>query len=53
MDTGGEDDGYLAFVGGPERVTGLTAFDRPKQFRRGRQLMEAGANWAAVEDVRW
>ncbi|WP_413810748.1 NAD(P)/FAD-dependent oxidoreductase [Streptomyces sp. OE57] len=49
----GKNDGYLAFVGGPQRVTGLIAFDRPKQFRKGRRLLEAGADWATVRDTEW
>jgi 3-phenylpropionate/trans-cinnamate dioxygenase ferredoxin reductase component len=52
LDNGGEDTGYLALVGGRDRVTGAIAFDHPKGFRTGRRLVEAGASWAAVEEVR-
>lgn len=52
LDTGSEDSGYLAVVGGCDRVTGAIAFDQPKGFRTGRRLVEAGASWAAVEEVR-
>ncbi|MFK0111994.1 NAD(P)/FAD-dependent oxidoreductase [Streptomyces sp. NPDC091217] len=46
-------DGCLALVGGPARVTGAIALDRPKQFRRARRLVDAGADWTAVGELRW
>ena len=52
IDTG-DDEGYLAVVGSRDRVTGLVGFDRPRPFRKGRRLLEAGADWTTVEDVQW
>jgi NADPH-dependent 2,4-dienoyl-CoA reductase/sulfur reductase-like enzyme len=48
-----EDGGFAAFVGDAERVTGMIAFDRPRQFRHGRRLVEAHADWETVRSVQW
>jgi NADPH-dependent 2,4-dienoyl-CoA reductase/sulfur reductase-like enzyme len=49
----GAEDGFLAFVGTADRLTGVVAWDRPREFRTGRRLLESGAGWAAVGDVQW
>lgn len=46
-------DGFAAFVGDIDRVTGMVALDRPKQFRQGRRLLEADADWSTVECAQW
>jgi hypothetical protein len=53
LDTDGPvDGGYLAVVGTAGRPTGVVGFDRPREFRRMRRLVESGADWAAVTDRR-
>ena len=52
VETDGAEDGYLALVGGPERVAGAIALDRPKQFRKARRLVEAGADWTTASSLR-
>jgi len=53
LDTDGPvDGGYLAVVGTTRRPTGVVGFDRPREFRRMRRLVESGADWAAVTDRR-
>jgi 3-phenylpropionate/trans-cinnamate dioxygenase ferredoxin reductase subunit len=53
VENGGPEGGYLALVGSPERVTGAIALDRSRQFRRGRRLIENGADWVAVRNFPW
>ncbi|CAM5694381.1 oxidoreductase C-terminal domain-containing protein [Streptomyces canus] len=51
IESDGAEQGRLALVGDAGQVTGAVAVGRPKQFRKARRLIEAGAGWAAAESL--